>query len=251
MASTPNPRLSHLLTCLPDNATMLLYVTYGKHLKWFMAGQSGHSQSAGRQLLVQCSLRWWKSYTQPQSYVFSSVDNTAIVLLSFPRKCYSLSCYFPICRCSSPGSHHSHDLWPNRQCSRRGWSPSSCPNQSCRSRCFSHFRFSHRKFQSPVFDFLSLYIKWFFFSCLFQTTGRAQWNINGVSYLAPDVPTLEKVIDGATNPGDFNVTENTFVLPAGKTVQITFPPTEDDDAHPFHLHGVSQGVSNTLEGNTV
>jgi len=91
----------------------------------------------------------------------------------------------------------------------------------------------------------------FFSLFCFQTTGQAQWNINGVSYLTPDVPTLEKVIDGATNAGDFNVTENTFILPAGKTVQITFTPTEDDDAHPFHLHGVSQGVLNTLEGNTV
>ena len=36
------------------------------------------------------------------------------------------------------------------------------------------------------------------------------------------------------------MTENTFILPAGKTVQVSFNPTGDDDAHPFHLHGVSQ-----------
>ncbi|KAL9711773.1 hypothetical protein Ac2012v2_004845 [Leucoagaricus gongylophorus] len=81
------------------------------------------------------------------------------------------------------------------------------------------------------------------------TSGQAQWNINGVSYLSPDVPTLEKVIDGATEAGDFNVTENTFILPAGKTVQISFTPTEDDDAHPFHLHGMPMQVIKSMTSN--
>lgn len=74
---------------------------------------------------------------------------------------------------------------------------------------------------------------------MFQTTGKAQWNINGVSYLPPKSPTLNEVLAGATQPTDFNVTENTFVLGANQSVRIVFPPTDDDDAHPFHLHGVS------------
>ncbi|KAF5378372.1 hypothetical protein D9757_010870 [Collybiopsis confluens] len=46
-----------------------------------------------------------------------------------------------------------------------------------------------------------------------------------------------KILDGANSTEDFNVTENTFILPANKIVQVIFPPSEDDEAHPFHLHG--------------
>ncbi|KAG6817658.1 hypothetical protein H0H87_005415 [Tephrocybe sp. NHM501043] len=67
--------------------------------------------------------------------------------------------------------------------------------------------------------------------------GKAVWNVNNVSYLSPKVPTLNQILAGATEEVDFNATENTFVLPAHKTVQISFPPTDDDDAHPLHLHG--------------
>ncbi|KAF5382222.1 hypothetical protein D9615_004365 [Tricholomella constricta] len=67
--------------------------------------------------------------------------------------------------------------------------------------------------------------------------GKAIWNVNNISYLPPKVPTLNQVLAGASNSADFDPTENTFVLPAHKTIQIEFPPTEDDDAHPFHLHG--------------
>ncbi|KAF5334172.1 hypothetical protein D9758_014822 [Tetrapyrgos nigripes] len=72
---------------------------------------------------------------------------------------------------------------------------------------------------------------------LVVTTGKAQWNVNNVSYLSPEVPTLVKILDGANSSADFNVTENTFILPANATIQVTFPPNDDDEAHPFHLHG--------------
>ncbi|KAG6901796.1 hypothetical protein C0995_007822 [Termitomyces sp. Mi166 len=68
-------------------------------------------------------------------------------------------------------------------------------------------------------------------------TNTAIWNVNNVSYLPPKVPTLSQILAGADTAVDFNVTENTFVLPPHKTVQISFPPTDDDDAHPLHLHG--------------
>ncbi|KAF5352605.1 hypothetical protein D9756_006314 [Leucocoprinus leucothites] len=84
---------------------------------------------------------------------------------------------------------------------------------------------------------------------LVVTTGKAQWNINGVSYLPPQTPTLEEVLDGATNQTDFNVTENTFILPAGKTVEVVFPPTDDDDAHPFHMHGMPMQVIKSMTSN--
>ncbi|PBK89031.1 Cu-oxidase-domain-containing protein [Armillaria gallica] len=86
------------------------------------------------------------------------------------------------------------------------------------------------------------------------TAGKAIWNVNGVSYLPPAVPTLMKVLDGATTAADFNETENTFVLPANSTIQIEFPANDDDDAHPIHMHGMDFWVikSNTTEEiNTV
>ncbi|KAK7438178.1 hypothetical protein VKT23_018108 [Stygiomarasmius scandens] len=73
---------------------------------------------------------------------------------------------------------------------------------------------------------------------LVVTTGKAQWNVNNVSYVAPVVPTLVKILnDSANATADFNVTENTFVLPANAVIQVDFPPNDDDEAHPFHLHG--------------
>ncbi|EEB92786.1 hypothetical protein MPER_08655, partial [Moniliophthora perniciosa FA553] len=72
---------------------------------------------------------------------------------------------------------------------------------------------------------------------LVVTAGKAIWNVNNVSYLPPEVPTLVKILDGANDTSDFNVTENTFILPANSIIQVDFPPNDDDEAHPFHLHG--------------
>ncbi|KAJ7685843.1 Cupredoxin [Mycena rosella] len=67
--------------------------------------------------------------------------------------------------------------------------------------------------------------------------GQAIWTVNGVSFLPPKTPTLMQVLEGASTEADFNVTENTFVFPPNKTIQFTFPPNDDDDAHPLHMHG--------------
>ncbi|KAJ6569737.1 Cupredoxin [Mycena vulgaris] len=63
------------------------------------------------------------------------------------------------------------------------------------------------------------------------------WNINGVAYKSPVIPTLVKILDGANSAADFNASENTFVFPANKVIQIEFPPNPADELHPFHLHG--------------
>jgi iron transport multicopper oxidase len=55
------------------------------------------------------------------------------------------------------------------------------------------------------------------------TTGTAIWNINNVSYVPPKTPTLVKIMDGARQEADFNASENTFILPANKTIQVEFP----------------------------
>ncbi|KXN92680.1 Laccase-2 [Leucoagaricus sp. SymC.cos] len=75
------------------------------------------------------------------------------------------------------------------------------------------------------------------------------WNVNGVSFLPESTPTLERVLAGASQPGDFNKTENVFVLPANKTIEIVFPPTNDDDAHPLHLHGNNFQVVKSMSSN--
>ncbi|KAG6877681.1 hypothetical protein C0993_005101 [Termitomyces sp. T159_Od127] len=59
---------------------------------------------------------------------------------------------------------------------------------------------------------------------LVVTAGKAQWNVNNVSYLSPEVPTLVKVLDGANSAADFNITENTFIIPENSVIQIEFPP---------------------------
>ncbi|KAF8890416.1 Cupredoxin [Infundibulicybe gibba] len=72
---------------------------------------------------------------------------------------------------------------------------------------------------------------------------KAIWTVNNISYLHPTVPTLNKILAGPVNASSFDPTENTFILPAHKTIQITFPPTDDDDAHPLHLHGVRDSIA--------
>nr|GAT57161.1 laccase 2 precursor [Mycena chlorophos] len=69
--------------------------------------------------------------------------------------------------------------------------------------------------------------------------GPAVWNLNvsDTQYISPTVPTLVKVLDGVVNASGFNSTENTFIIPKGAVVQVTFPPDPDDELHPFHLHG--------------
>ncbi|PFH45917.1 multicopper oxidase, partial [Amanita thiersii Skay4041] len=74
--------------------------------------------------------------------------------------------------------------------------------------------------------------------------------VNNVSYVAPKDPTLLKVLAGPVDASTFDVTENTFVLPANKTVQIQFPPTDDDDAHPLHLHGNNFWVIKSMSSDT-
>jgi iron transport multicopper oxidase len=50
------------------------------------------------------------------------------------------------------------------------------------------------------------------------------WTINGIAYKSPVIPTLVKVLDGANSSADFDQSENTFIFPANKVIQIEFPP---------------------------
>ncbi|KAJ7636512.1 Cu-oxidase-domain-containing protein [Roridomyces roridus] len=67
--------------------------------------------------------------------------------------------------------------------------------------------------------------------------GETVWLFNGSQYESPKVPTLIKILDGASNAVDFNKTENTFIFPRNKTVEINFLPDPENELHPFTLHG--------------
>ncbi|KAI0321789.1 laccase 6 [Amylostereum chailletii] len=60
------------------------------------------------------------------------------------------------------------------------------------------------------------------------------FDINNVSYVSPTVPVLLQILSGAKDPADFFPSENLFVLPPNKLIEVSIPGT---GAHPFHLHG--------------
>jgi len=84
----------------------------------------------------------------------------------------------------------------------------------------------------------------------FMPVNLTEWQINNVTYVPPAVPTLERVLDGKTQPGDFNMSENTFIFPANKTVQIAFDDPVNE-GHPFHLHGMNFWVVKSNSSDVV
>ena len=63
--------------------------------------------------------------------------------------------------------------------------------------------------------------------------------LNGVTYVAPKVPTLYTALStggNATNPVVYGENTNSFVLQKGDVVQIILN-NQDKGKHPFHLHG--------------
>ncbi|KAJ7733136.1 laccase subfamily 2 [Mycena metata] len=72
----------------------------------------------------------------------------------------------------------------------------------------------------------------------FMPAGLTEWEINNISYIPPAVPTLLRVLDGETQQMDFNQTENTFLFPAHKTVQVEIIDAINE-GHPFHMHGMN------------
>jgi len=82
-----------------------------------------------------------------------------------------------------------------------------------------------------------------------MTVNKTEWNINNISYISPTVPTLVRVLDGDTV--SFNKSENTFLFPRNKVIQITFPASDEDELHPFHLHGNNFWVIKTNNSDTI
>ncbi|KAJ7893991.1 Cu-oxidase-domain-containing protein, partial [Mycena leptocephala] len=76
----------------------------------------------------------------------------------------------------------------------------------------------------------------------------AAWQINNISYVPPSVPTLVRVLQGETEQMDFNMTENTFLFPANKTIQVEII---ENEGHPFHLHGMNFWVIKSNGSNII
>jgi iron transport multicopper oxidase len=59
--------------------------------------------------------------------------------------------------------------------------------------------------------------------------------VNGVQYKSPKLPSLLKVLSGASKAGDFDPTENAVIIKPGSIVEINITGFAD---HPFHLQCV-------------
>ncbi|KAG8783111.1 hypothetical protein FRC16_002475, partial [Serendipita sp. 398] len=80
------------------------------------------------------------------------------------------------------------------------------------------------------------------FNLAFSVTGgslatnqKVSWKVNGKSFSPPSLPTLLKVLGGASQESDFDSSENAFVIKNGEVVEINI--TGVVHPHPFHLHG--------------
>ncbi|GLB43059.1 putative multicopper oxidase family protein [Lyophyllum shimeji] len=60
------------------------------------------------------------------------------------------------------------------------------------------------------------------------------FDINGISYISPTVPVLLQLLSGAAQPQDLLPSEQVFILPKNKLIEVSIP---GGGAHPFHLHG--------------
>ncbi|KAJ7584002.1 laccase 6 [Mycena floridula] len=74
------------------------------------------------------------------------------------------------------------------------------------------------------------------------------FDINNISYVSPSVPVLLQILSGASQPQDFLPSDQIFLLPPNKLIEISIP---GGGAHPFHLHGHNFDVVLQGDGNTV
>ncbi|CAE6432215.1 unnamed protein product [Rhizoctonia solani] len=67
-----------------------------------------------------------------------------------------------------------------------------------------------------------------------------KWNINGVTYTPPKIPTLLKILadkDGVTQ-SDFSTSEHTVILPKNECIEFNIKGNSGlNITHPIHLHG--------------
>ncbi|KAG5354129.1 laccase, multicopper oxidase, benzenediol:oxygen oxidorectuctase [Termitomyces sp. Mn162] len=74
------------------------------------------------------------------------------------------------------------------------------------------------------------------------------FDINGISYISPTVPVLLQLLSGAKDPQDFLPSEQVFLLPPNKLIEISIP---GGGQHPFHLHGHAFDIVRTANTEVV
>ncbi|KAJ7124461.1 laccase 16 [Mycena epipterygia] len=82
----------------------------------------------------------------------------------------------------------------------------------------------------------------------FNAAGNGIWEINGIVYTPPTLPTLLKIINGATVASDFNISEHTFILQKNEVVQLNIHGSDHGIKHPFHLHGHAFDIVQSAQG---
>ncbi|KAJ7039350.1 laccase 17 [Mycena alexandri] len=82
----------------------------------------------------------------------------------------------------------------------------------------------------------------------FNAAGPGVWEINGIVYVPPTLPTLLKVINGATVASDFNTSEHTFVLEPNQIIELQIHGSDHGITHPFHLHGHAFDIVKSTAG---
>ncbi|KAJ6596228.1 laccase 17 [Mycena vulgaris] len=82
----------------------------------------------------------------------------------------------------------------------------------------------------------------------FDTAGKGTWEINGIVYTPPSLPTLLSIINGATVASDFTVGEHTFILVPNEVVELRIHGSAHGITHPFHLHGHAFDVIQSAQG---
>ncbi|KAF7291435.1 Laccase 17 [Mycena indigotica] len=84
----------------------------------------------------------------------------------------------------------------------------------------------------------------------FGTLGSGIWDINGIAYASPRLPTLLQIINGATNASDFTTSEHTIILKPDEVVELRIQGSNHGITHPFHLHGHVFDVVKGISGPT-
>ncbi|KAJ7117080.1 laccase [Mycena epipterygia] len=82
----------------------------------------------------------------------------------------------------------------------------------------------------------------------FDAAGKGTWEINGIVYTPPSLPTLLNIINGGTVASDFTVGEHTFILVPDEVVELRIHGADHGITHPFHLHGHAFDIVQSAAG---
>ncbi|KAJ7165684.1 laccase 17 [Mycena crocata] len=82
----------------------------------------------------------------------------------------------------------------------------------------------------------------------FNAAGKGVWEINGITYVPPNLPTLLTIINGGTTASAFNTSEHTFILVQNEVVELRIHGSQHGITHPFHLHGHAFDIVQSASG---